>query len=118
LLDEVGKWRAYYASQAAAARTNATPVSPDYSAPEPDVRPTPVQPAQPVATAPVITNPGRPAAWRPTAALPRTHVVVTGETAMGITRKFGVKFGALQAANPGVNLGRIHAGQILNLPSP
>jgi len=29
-----------------------------------------------------------------------------------------VKLGALQAANPGVNLGRIRAGQVLNLPSP
>jgi LysM repeat protein len=37
---------------------------------------------------------------------------------MGITRKFSVKVGALQAANPGVNLSRIHTGQTLNLPSP
>jgi LysM repeat protein len=37
---------------------------------------------------------------------------------MSITRKFGVKFSALQAANPGVNLSRIHTGQVLNLPSP
>jgi LysM repeat protein len=50
--------------------------------------------------------------------VPRTHTVVAGETAVGITRKFGVKLGALQAANPGVNLSRIRAGQVLNLPSP
>ena len=37
---------------------------------------------------------------------------------MAITRKYGVKLSALQAANPGVNLSRIHTGQILNLPSP
>jgi LysM repeat protein len=45
-------------------------------------------------------------------------MVVAGETAMRITRKFGVKLEALQAANPGVNLSRIHTGQVLNLPSP
>jgi LysM repeat protein len=44
-------------------------------------------------------------------------MVVAGETAMGITRKYGVKLGALQAANPGVNLSRIHTGQVLNLPA-
>jgi len=104
LQDEVGKWRAYYASQLAAAKTNSTP--------------TPVQPAQAVSTTPAGANTGRPPNPKPTAAVPRTHTVVAGETAMGITRKFGVKIGALQAANPGVNLSRIHTGQVLNLPSP
>jgi LysM repeat protein len=104
LQDEVGKWRAYYASQLAAAKTNATP--------------TPVQPAQNVSAAPVVASTGRPANPKQTAAVPRTHTVVAGETAMSITRKFGVKLGALQAANPGVNLSRIHTGQVLNLPSP
>ena len=37
---------------------------------------------------------------------------------MAITRKFGVKLSALQAANPGVNLSRIRTGQVLNLPVP
>jgi LysM repeat protein len=48
----------------------------------------------------------------------RTHTVVAGETAVGIARKLGVKLSALQAVNPGVNLSRIHTGQVLNLPSP
>jgi len=117
LQDEVGKWRAYYASQLAAAKTNTTPTL-IYSTREPTANPTPVQPAQTISTTPAGANTGRSANPKPTAAGPRTHTVVTGETAMGITRKFGVKLSALQAANPGVNLSRIHTGQVLNLPSP
>ena len=37
---------------------------------------------------------------------------------MAITRKYRVKLGALQVANPGVNLSRLRVGQVLNLPSP
>jgi len=117
LQDEVGKWRAYYTSQLAAVKTNST-LTPVYRAPQPAVNPTPVQPAQNVSTTPADANTGRPTNPKPAAAMPRTHTVVAGETAMGITRKFGVKLSALQAANPGVNLGRIRAGQVLNLPSP
>jgi LysM repeat protein len=117
LQDEVGKWRAYYASQLAAAKTNSTP-TPVYSAPQPTVNPTPIQSGQNAFATPAGANPGRPTNPKPTAAATRAHMVVTGETAMSITRKFGVKIGALQAANPGVNLSRIHTGQVLNLPSP
>jgi LysM repeat protein len=117
LQDEAGKWRAYYASQLAAAKTNPTP-TPVNRAPSPAVNPIPVQPAQNVPATPADANPGRPTNPKPAAAASRTHTVVAGETAMGITRKFGVKLSALQAANPGVNLGRIHTGQVLNLPSP
>ena len=117
LQDEVAKWRAYYASELAAARTNSTP-SPDSVTPQPIANPTPRQPAQTVWSASAGANPGRPERPRPAAAGSRTHTVVAGETAMSLTRKFGVKLSALQAANPGVNLGRIHTGQILNLPSP
>jgi LysM repeat protein len=117
LQDEVGKWRAYYASQLAAAKTNATP-TPVYSAPEPAANSTPVQSGQSISAAPAVTSSDHPASSKPAAARPHTHTVVAGETAMGITRKFGVKLGALQAANPGVNLSRIHTGQVLNLPSP
>ena len=115
LQDEVGKWRAYYASQLAAAKTNSTPL-PDYTAPQPIANPTPIQPAPAAATTLAGANPGRTANPKPVAAA-RTHTVVAGETAMSITRKFGVKLSALQAANPGVNLSRIHTGQILNLPA-
>jgi LysM repeat protein len=115
LQDETGKWRAYYASQLAAAKTNltSTPVS---RAPQPTINSTPVQPAQTISTAPAGANTGPPSS-KPTATVPRTHTVVAGETAMSITRKYGVKLSALQAANPGVNLSRIHSGQVLNLPS-
>ena len=117
LQDEVGKWRAYYASQLAAAKTNSTP-TPVYKEPEPAVNPTPARPVQTISTTPAVANTGRSTNPKPTAAAPRMHTVVAGETAMSITRKFGVKLGALQAANPGVNLSRIHTGQVLNLPSP
>ena len=117
LQDEVGKWRAYYASQLAAAKTNATP-TPVYSTPEPTTNPTPIQSGQNVSPAPVVASTSRPTNPKPAAAAPRTHTVVAGETAAGIARKLGMKLGALQEANPGVNLSRIHTGQVLNLPSP
>jgi LysM repeat protein len=116
LQDEVGKWRAYYASQLVAAKTNSPP-PPVYGASQPTAKPAPVQPGQMVSTAPAGANPDRPANPKPPTATPRTHTVVAGETAVAITRRFGVKLSALQAANPGVNLSRIRAGQVLRLPS-
>jgi tetratricopeptide (TPR) repeat protein len=116
LQDEVAKWRAYYASQLAAAKTNSAP--PGYGVPQPIANPTPLQPVQPASTMSAGTNMGRTTNPKPAAAAPRAHTVVAGETAMSITRKFGVKLSALQAANPGANLSRIHTGQILNLPVP
>jgi LysM repeat protein len=112
LQDEVGKWRAYYASQLAAAKTNSPP--PPL---EPTAKPAPVQPGQIVFTALAGANPDRPLNPKPTTATPRTHMVVAGETAAAITRRFGVKLSALQAANPGVNLSRIRVGQVLHIPS-
>ena len=110
LQDETAKWRAYFASQLAATRTNAVPM--------PVANPTPAVSAQNVSTAPVGVNTGLPVNPKPAAAGSRTHTVAAGETAMSITRKLGVKLSALQAANPGVNLARIRTGQVLNLPSP
>lgn len=117
LQDEVGKWRAYYASQLAATRTNST-LPPGPGTPQPIANPSPLSPAQTVSAAPAGANPGRLANSTPAAATSRTHKVVAGETAMSITRKFGVKLSSLQAANPGVNLSRIRTGQVLNLPAP
>jgi tetratricopeptide (TPR) repeat protein len=117
LQDETAKWRAYYASQLAAARTNAAP-APVPSAPKPAANPAAVQPAQDVSTEPAVADTDRPANPAPAAGTSRKHMVVAGETAMAITRKFGVKLSALQAANPGVNLARLRAGQVLNLPPP
>ena len=110
LQDEVNKWRAYYASQAAAARTNAPPPGTAASTPAP---------AQPTQNAPVTSasaNTTRPAGPA-TTARPRTHTVVAGETAVGIAHKYGVKLSALRAANPDMNPARIRVGQVLNIPS-
>ena len=111
-LNEVVKlWNAYYASQLSAARTNVTP-TPDQSVPAPQI-PRPTRPAQPVSPQPNSTT-----ATRATPAMPRTHSVVSGETAAAIARKAGITLNALQSANPGVTLSRIRAGQTLNLPPP
>lgn len=115
LQDEVNKWRAYYASQLAAAKTNSPP-APVYGGPSQTAQSVAVQPVQSVSLPP----PAEPVAHPPgpkATGIPHTHTVTTGETAMAITRKFGVKLAALQAANPGVNLSRLRTGQVLNIPS-
>jgi len=110
LQDEVNKWRAYYASQLAAAKTN-TP-TPDSTT----AQPAPAQAAQNVSVQSGGANVSRPAS--PAASVrPRTHTVVAGETAVGIARKYGVKLSALEAANPEMNPTRIRVGQVLNIPS-
>lgn len=107
LQDTVKQWNAYYASELAA-RSNAAPQN--ISVAQPVTGPLPDD-----ITMQTPANPG-PAPARP--ARPRTHIVVAGETAAAISRKFGVKLSALGAANPGVNLSRIRVGQVLNLPPP
>ena len=104
LQDEVNKWRAYYASQLAAAKTN-SPTPPNNAV----VQPTPA--GQPGANTSRSGN-------TTTTVRPRTHTVVAGETAAGIARKSGVKLSALQAANPDMNPSRIRVGQVLNIPPP
>ena len=104
LQDEVNRWRAYYASQLVAAKTNSSPPPNNVVA----------QPA-PVKLAGV--NAGR-SGNTATTTRPRMHTVVAGETAVGIARKFGVKLSALQAANPDMNPSRIRVGQVLNIPPP
>jgi len=110
LQETVRQWNVYYASQLVArsnsppqydslAQSAASPAADNISVPSPA---TPVT-AQ---TKPVPPKPGK----------PRTHTVVAGETAAGIARKLGVKLSALEAANPGINPARIHAGQVLNVP--
>ena len=108
LQDEVDKWRAYYASQLAAVKTNAPPPgnAPAQSAP-------PQTPQNVSAASASASCPPGPT----TAARPRTHTVVSGETAVGIARKYGVKLSALEAANPDMNPARIRVGQVLNIPS-
>jgi LysM repeat protein len=113
LLDQIEllkKWNAYYADQLAA-KSNSIPAS---NIPVAQPVQIPVQPAQIVpapAPAPIAKRPATPAATR-------THAVAANETEVSIARKFGIKLGALQAANPGVNPNKLHVGQILNIPSP
>ena len=111
LNDVVKSWNAYYAGQLAAARTNVAP-TPDQSIPAPQ-NPNPTQPAQPVPAQRAGATTAR--ATRET---PRTHSVVSGETAAAIARKAGITLDELRSANPGVNLSRIRAGQVLKLPPP
>jgi LysM repeat protein len=104
------KWNAYYAEQLAA-KSNSIP-APIIPVAQPVQ--IPVQPAQIVpapAPTPVARHPAIPAA-------PRTHAVAPNETEVSIARKFGVKLGALQAVNPGVNPNKLRVGQLLNIPSP
>jgi LysM repeat protein len=111
LQDEVNKWRAYYASQLAAAKTNApTPGNAQ-------AQPTPAQTAQNVSASSASASASSSAGSAPTAR-PRTHTVVAGETAVGIARKYGLKLSVLEAANPDMNPARIRVGQILNIPPP
>jgi tetratricopeptide (TPR) repeat protein len=112
LQDIVKQWNAYYASQLAA-RSNSPPQNISIAPQNPGPAPVAL-PAQPALTA--DSAPARPAPPKP--ARPRTHTVVVGETAAAIARKSGIKLSALGAANPGVNLARIRAGQVLNLPPP
>jgi LysM repeat protein len=111
LQDEVDKWRAYYASQMAVTKTNPSPAQNNF-VPQRAVNPNPTQPVQ---NASEQTRVAKHSINSTTAS--RTHTVARGETAMSLTRKFGVKLNELQAANPGVNLSRIRVGQVLNIPS-
>jgi tetratricopeptide (TPR) repeat protein len=50
-------------------------------------------------------------------AMQRTHTVKAGETAAAIARRYGVGLGSLHAANPYLDLRRLHVGQTLNIPA-
>jgi LysM repeat protein len=99
LQDEVDKWRAYYASQMAAVKTNLPPAG---RAPPAS---TTAIPAQRVAAVPPVGK-------------VRTHIVAAGETPAAIARKSGVNLNALLAANPGLNPRKMRVGQSINLPPP
>jgi len=101
LQDQLAKWQAY-AGQLAA-RTNTMDATPQTSPrTQPDNSAFTTAPVQP----------------RTDTATPRTHVVAAGETEASISRKFGVKLSALQAANPGVKPSKLRVGQVLNIPPP
>jgi LysM repeat protein len=106
-IDALKKWNAYYAGQLAAL-SNSIPAQNNSIA---------QQIQNSVQTAQIISAPTQvPIANRPANSAPRTHAVASGETEAAIARKFGVKLSALQAANPSVNPGKLHVGQILNIP--
>jgi LysM repeat protein len=96
LQDEVDRWRAYYASQMAAAKAGAPPAS-----------------IMPQTTATPVAQPVPPPVTRP-----RTHIVAAGETFAAIARKTGVNLNSLLAANPGLDPKRLRVGQIVSLPPP
>ena len=102
LQEEVDKWRAYYASQLAAGRSNslATDASPASQS-------TVVASSEPTA-----------AASPPPVAKPRTYKVVAGDTPLAIARKYNVNVNSLLRANPGLNPRKLRVGQVLNLPPP
>jgi LysM repeat protein len=112
LEETIKQWNAYYASQLAV-RSNAPPQKNPGAQPNPDSLPDNISMAPATTPDKAQTKPAPP---KP--AKPRTHTVVAGETAARIARDSGVKLSALGAANPGVNLSRIRAGQVLNLPPP
>jgi LysM repeat protein len=99
LQDEVDKWRAYYAGQMAAVKTNQPPPSGNAGSSATATVSPPTTPAPPVGKT-------------------RTHVVAAGETPAAIARKAGVSLNALLAANPGLNPKKLHVGQPINLPPP
>lgn len=103
LQEQVNWWQTQYTNLLNAAKLNPPAAQNNFQA----QNPTPPQ---------YIPAPNGDANSRPLAARSRTHVVASGETAAAIARKSGVKLSALQAANPGVNLGKIRIGQMLNLP--
>lgn len=47
----------------------------------------------------------------------RTHLVLAGETASAIARRYGLKLNALLVANPTLEPSRLKSGQTLNIPS-
>jgi tetratricopeptide (TPR) repeat protein len=106
LQEQINWWQTQYTNLLNAARLN-PPVSVSQNNPAP-------QPNPPPARRVAAESGGE--SSRAAAARSRTHVVTRGETAMAIARRYGVKLSALQAANPGVNLGKIRVGQVLNLP--
>jgi LysM repeat protein len=111
LQDTVKQRDAYYASQLAA-RSNSPPQNDSVAQQTASPGPGNIS-AQTTTPGQAQTKPAPPKPARP-----RTHTVVAGETAVSIARRFGVKLSALEEANPGMNPGRIRAGQVLSLPPP
>jgi tetratricopeptide (TPR) repeat protein len=101
-----------------AARTNPPAGVQRSTAATPAIHPSPIRPAQLVAMAqPAAARTDRPAnpAFSTTMAW-RTHMVVAGETAVHIARRYGISLEALLAANPGLEPRRMPVGLVLSIP--
>jgi LysM repeat protein len=127
-----GAGRTAASGENSAALDTAAPAAPDAAAapdPEPDTAVPPareVAGARPGADRPAPAPPARPAApaapaapTAPAGRAPgqRTHTVQRGETFYAVARRYGVTPMALAAANPGLDINRIQAGQLLRLPA-
>lgn len=108
LQEQLDRWRAYAAQLSAQLATNSAAQNSSGVTAVPNPAPVPNASPRP-------DNPA-PAHSATTVSTARTHTVVAGETAMGIARKYGVKFSALQTVNLGVNLSKLRIGQVLNIP--
>jgi len=115
LQDEVNKWRAYSASQPAA--KNQLPAAPNRSAAQPPANPISLPPTQNAATPVKGSGEDHPTHSTAIKTTSRTHMVVAGETAVRIARRYGISLDALLAANPGLEPRRMRIGQVLNIPS-
>jgi tetratricopeptide (TPR) repeat protein len=107
LQSQVDGWIAYYKNQPPIRTNDLVPPKNNFPQQQTANPPT-AQPAQIIAANPKPS----------VVATPRTHAVAAGETEAAIARKVGIKLGALQTANPGVNPNKLHVGQILNIPPP
>ncbi|MGP8022085.1 MAG: LysM peptidoglycan-binding domain-containing protein [Limisphaerales bacterium] len=116
LQDEINKWRAYYASQLAAKNQAAPTPGPEVA--QASANPVLPQPAQNITTPASPPGGNHPARSAATNATTRTHMVIAGETAIRIARRYGVSLDALLAANPDLEPRRMRVGQVLNIPSP
>jgi len=108
----IKQWGDWYTNQQAAknnAIVSQTPVVPQQPV-------TPVQPQQPLVQQPVAVNPTYPTRPENPPASAHSHTVERGETAMAICRKYGIRLSDLEIANPEMNPGHIHVGQVLNIP--
>jgi LysM repeat protein len=54
----------------------------------------------------------------PVSAPSRMHTIKSGETPIGIAKRYGVKVDALMAANPRMDARRLQVGQTINIPQP
>lgn len=113
LQSEVEKWRAYFAAQQNAPKTNLfVPSQNPAGIPTPDDTSTPGSGNSAASRTPTTAT-----TTTTRTSKPRTHVVAAGDTLASIARKYKTTTTALQAANPGVSPKKLKVGQTLNLPA-